>query len=189
MKMRTALYSMMLIACVAVVPSASGQQGQRPVWQQKSDYLMNGPAGYSARAAGQRMHQAREYSQHLYEYARPAPAQSIPIVVTKVEAEHIGQTLHAAAQNLAVVKKDAEKTNDKAILKKLELIDAHLAKATEHHKMMNIECCKDKVDGEAVAGRCDDLITELDKAIAEHASLIRLLGGKAAATVPAKEAK
>lgn len=187
--MRTALYSMLLIAGLVVVPSAFGQQGQRPVWQQKSDYLMHGPAGYSARAAGQRMYQAREYSQQLYEYARPTPTQTIPTVVTKVEAEHIGQTLHAANQNLAVVKKDAEKTNDKAILKKLELIDAHLAKAAEHHKMMNAECTKDKVDGEAVAGCCDNLITELDKALAEHASLIRLLGGKAPPAADAKETK
>jgi hypothetical protein len=187
--MKTALYSMMLVACLAVVPSAFAQPGQRPVWQQKSDYLMHGPAGYSARAAGQRIYQAREYSQQLYEYARPAPAQSIPTVVTKVEAEHIGQTLDAAKQNLAVVKKDAEKTNDKAILKKLELIDAHLAKAAEHHKMMNMECCKEKVDGEAVAGCCDNLMTELDKALAEHASLIRLLGGKAPPATAEKAAK
>jgi hypothetical protein len=83
--MKTAVYSLMLIACVAMVPAAFGQQ--RPVWQQKSDYLMHGPAGYSARSAGQRMYQAREYSQQLYDGARPVPAQSLPMVATRIEAE------------------------------------------------------------------------------------------------------
>lgn len=183
--MRTAFRSMIVTTCLFVcVTSALAQQ--RPVWQQKTDYLNNGPAGYSgspggysAYSAGTRLNDARQYTQQLYDYTQCAPAPQLQPMITKVESEHIGQTIQAAKQNLAVVKKEAEKSDDKAILKKLESIDKHLVSAVEHHKKMHMECCKDEVNGKSTGTCCDELMTELDKALSEHASLMRLLGGMA----------
>ncbi len=184
--MPTAFRAAIALACVlAFTPNLFAQT--RPVWQQKTDYLNNGPAGYSAHSAGTRLYDARQYTQQLYDYSQCAPAQQVMPAVTKVESEHIGQTIQAAKQSLAVVKKDAEATGNKAILKKLESIDKHLVSAAAHHKMMDMECCKEKVDGPATAKCCDELMTELDKALAEHASLIRLLGGSTPMTTPKPE--
>jgi hypothetical protein len=181
--LKTLFRSMIMTACLFFFVATTFAQ-QRPVWQQKSDYLNNGPAGYSASpggysaySAGTRLYDARQYTQQLYDYTQCAPASQLQPVVTKVESEHIGQTIQAAKQNLAIVKTEAEKAGDKAILKKLESIDKHLVSAMEHHKKMHMECCKAEIDGGAAANCCDELMTELDKALAEHASLMRLLGG------------
>lgn len=183
--MRVASRSMIVTASLFVLSTSAFAQ-TRPVWQQKTDYLNNGPAGYSASpggysaySAGTRLYDARQYTQQLYDYTQCAPAQQLQPAITKVESEHIGQTMQAAKQNLAVVKKEAEKSGDKNILKKLESVDKHLVAAMDHHKKMHMECCKDEINGKTTGTCCDELMTELDKALAEHASLMRLLGGMA----------
>lgn len=131
------------------------------------------------------MYDARQYTQRLYDYSQCAPAVPVTPAITKVESEHIGQTLQAAKQNLAAVKKESEKTKDQAVLKKLEAVNKHLSSALEHYKMMDMECCKGESDAVAISGCCDDVITELDKALAEHASLVRLLDVKGKTATPA----
>lgn len=192
--MRIASRSMIVAAFYCVLLTSAFAQ-QRPVWQQKTDYLNNGPAGYSASpggysaySAGTRLYDARQYTQQLYDYTQCAPAPQLQPAITKVESEHIGQTIQAAKQNLAVVKKEAEKSGEKTILKKLESIDKHLQLAMDHHKTMHMECCKNEIDGKMTGTCCDELMTELDKALAEHSSLMRLLGGTASTADP-KSAK
>lgn len=144
--------------------------------QQKTDYLLNGPRNYSARAAGVRINNARQCTQQLYEGAQQVPQGQWTPVITKIESEQIGQTIQAAKQNLAVVKQHDSKPADPEVVKKVESIEKYLEAALKHHKVLDMECCKDSVDGKAIAGCCDDVLTNLDKALAEQASLLRMLG-------------
>lgn len=172
--MHSKVASIILTTCIFV--SATPANAQRDPAQQKVDYLWNGPRSYSANAAGNRIYNARQSTQQLYDYTQCAPPQQVIPMITKVESEHIGQTIHTAQQNLVLVKKDLDKPADPAVVKKVETIEKYLEAALKHHKMMDMECCKEKVDGSAVAGCCDEVLTNLDKALAEQASLMRLLG-------------
>lgn len=174
--MRYFLASMIVAASLMV--SAHPAHAQREPGQQKLDYLTHGPSGYAAHAAGSRIYEARQYTQQFYDYTTVAPAPHVTTEITKVESEHIGQTLVAAQHNLAVVKKEAEKTGDQAVVKKVEEIQKHLNAALEHHKKTNMECCKEAINGGAVAACCHDCLADLDHALAEHASLMRLLKAK-----------
>ncbi len=171
--MNSKLASILLMTCLFV--SATPANAQREPGQQKFDYLY-GTRSFSANAAGNHISNARQYTQQLYDFTQCAPPQQVIPLVTKVESEHIGQTIHTAKQNLSVVKKDLDRPADPAVVKKVETIEKYLEAALKHHKMMDMECCKEKVDGSAVAGCCDEVLTNLDKALAEQASLMRLLG-------------
>lgn len=182
--MKIAFRALIVAMLVGVITGAASAQVRDPS-QQKLDYLWNGPrasSAYSAQAAGVRMTYARECAQQLQTYSTVAPREQVVQAVTKVESENIGQTLSAAKKNLANVKKDAEKTSDAAVLAKIESIQKHLDAAMESHKTMDMACCKASVEGEEVTKCCDDVMTELDKALAEHASLMRLLQSKAKPT-------
>jgi hypothetical protein len=178
--MKTLFASMVAMTCLFASMSPAFAQIRDP-GQQKTDYLWNGPrssSNYSAHSAGTRIYDARQYTQQLYNYTTVAPAPNVRTEITKVESEHIGHTLAAAQLNLAVVKKEAEKTGDQAVVKKVEAIQKHLTSALEHHKKMNMECCMTAINGGAVAACCHDCLADLDHALAEHASLMRMLKPK-----------
>lgn len=144
----------------------------------RGDYGTTG-ARHSVQSAGTRIGHARQYTQQLYDYSQNCPTGQLQAPVVKLESEQIGNTLQTARKNLEPVKKVATAAKDEEILKRIESIDKHLIAAADHHKMLHMECCKDEAGNETVENCCSDLMTELDKALAEHAALIRQLKPKA----------
>lgn len=141
------------------------------------------PTYQSTRSAGQYLQSANTGCQDLYQYVQTAPKVAPP--VAKPASEDIAKNVGAAQKELGTVRKEA--TGDKAVLAKLDAIEKHLAAAMEHHKKMHGECCKeDNVDAETTAECCSDMLTEIEKAQAEHRALLRLLNPPKAA--PAKAA-
>lgn len=131
-----------------------------------------GTGAYSStRSAGRYLQSANDGCQDLYQYTYTTPAVAPP--VAKKASEDISKNVDAAKKDLGTVRKEA--ASDKAVLAKLDAIEKHLAAAMGHHKMMHEECCKDHVDAEKTADCCSDMITELEKAQAEHRALMRLL--------------
>lgn len=150
----------------------------------RGDYGYTG-ARHSFQSGGTRIGHAREYTQQLYNYSQGcAPGQLQPGVV-KSESEQIGNTIQTARKSLDSVKKVATTAKDEDVVKRLESIDKHLLAAVDHHKMLHMECCKDEVGNESVGNCCSDLMTELDKALAEHAALNRMLKVKDLPKTPA----
>lgn len=130
-----------------------------------------GTGFYAGRSAGRKMRSVRSYSQGVYEYATRAP--KMATVVTESDSELIGQTLQSTKRDVSTMRK--EHAADKEILARLDEIDKHLAAALEQHKKMHEECCKDEPNADMTMVCCNDLMKELDKAIAEHAALMRKL--------------
>lgn len=166
--------SMLLLTATVSVAFAQLDAGAKA----RGDYGYTG-ARHSLQGAGTRIGHAREYTQQLYDYAQGCPTGGLQPPIVKQESEQIGNTIQAARKNLEPVKKVAATAKDDDILKKIESIDKHLVAATEHHKMLHMECCKDEAGNESIGNCCSDLMTELDKALAEHAALIRQLKPKA----------
>lgn len=125
----------------------------------------------STRSAGRYLQSANEGCQDLYQYAQTAP--KVAPAVAKPASEDIAKNVQAAKKDLGTVRKEA--TGDKAVLAKLDAIEKHLAAAMEHHKKMHEECCKDDANSETTAECCSDMLTEIEKAQAEHRALLRLL--------------
>lgn len=125
----------------------------------------------STRSAGRYLQSANDGCQDLYQYTNTTPA-IVPSVAKKA-SEDISKNVDAAKKYLGAVRKEA--AGDKAVVAKLDAIEKHLAAAMDHHKKMHEECCKDHVDAEKTADCCSDMITELEKAQAEHRALMRLL--------------
>jgi hypothetical protein len=175
MKMASILAgSILLLTATASVAFAQLDAGAKL----RGDYGYTG-ARHSVQGAGTRIGHAREYTQQLYTYAQGCPTGTLQPPIVKQESEQIGNTIQAARQNLDSVKKVAATAKDEDILKRIESIDKHLVAAADHHKMLHMECCKDEAGNEAIGNCCSDLMTELDKALAEHAALIRQLKPKA----------
>ena len=137
----------------------------------------------STRSAGQYLQSANAGCNDLYQYAQTAP--KVAPAVAKPASENIAKSVDGAKKDLGTVRKEA--TGDKAVLAKLDAIEKHLAAAMEHHKKMHEECCKDDADGEKTADCCSDMLTEIEKAQAEHRALLRLLNPPKAAPAPAKK--
>jgi len=167
---------MILVAgLVAIAATNSAVYGQLDAGAKaRGDYGYTG-ARHSVQAAGTRIGHAREYTRQVYDYSRNCPPGSIQAPVVKMESEQIGSTIQTARKNLDSVKSVANKAKDEDIVKRIDTIDKHLAAAAEHHKMLHMECCKDEVGNEAAGNCCNDLMVELDKALAEHAALLRQL--------------
>jgi hypothetical protein len=138
-----------------------------------------GTGAYSStRSAGRYLQSANDGCQDLYQYTYTTPAVAPP--VAKKASEDVSKNVDAAKKDLGAVRKEA--AGDKAVQAKLDAIEKHLAAAMDHHKMMHEECCKDHVDADKTADCCSDMLTELEKAQAEHRALMRLLNPPKPAT-------
>ena len=165
----TWILSFALAAAVLTV-GISDATAQRDAGAKMRGEFGTGPYS-STRSAGRYLQSANDGCQDLYQYTYTTPAVAPP--VAKKASEDISKNVDAAKKDLGTVRKEA--TTDKAVLAKLDAIEKHLAAAMGHHKMMHEECCKDHVDGDKTADCCSDMITELEKAQAEHRALVRLL--------------
>jgi hypothetical protein len=120
------------------------------------------------------MRHARDYSSDLHNYSRQV--KKIEPQVAKQESAKLGENIAAAQHDLSAIRKSA--ADDKAVLAALDVIDNHLARAAETHKMLHAECQKEMVDGKVCTHCCNEITKELEKAMAEHAALLRTLDGQ-----------
>lgn len=132
-----------------------------------------GKGFWANQRASRSLRHARDYSRDLYLYSRQAVV--VSPTVAKAESENLGRNIDLAKKEVAAIRKEYE--GNKEVASALAGIDKHIAKAAETHKSLHEECCKDKPDGHVCASCCSDITKELDKALAEHAALIRKLEG------------
>lgn len=129
------------------------------------------------------MRHARDYARDLHYYSRDV--EKVQPNVAKVESDSIGKNIETAQQELAVVRKQAG--DDKETLAALEAIQTHLANAAKIHQTLHKECLKDSIDPGVSMECCNDITKELEKAMAEHAALLRGLDPRAQKDAAPKE--
>jgi len=123
----------------------------------------------SMKSTSRNLHTARGYASGVYSY--PAPMMQSQPSIPRQEAVIIGHALTGAQQSLVITKQQL--ANDKDALARIDVLEKHLAAAVENHKQLHAECMKPAADGKMTASCCNDLIKDLDKAIAEHDALVR----------------
>jgi predicted cupin superfamily sugar epimerase len=130
---------------------------------------------------------ARDYARDIYQYSSPRPVyqynQGVPVIqystapavvsapVMKSESQWLGQTIVGAQQHVAVLQEQCKSSPSK--LESVKTITQHLTKAAELQKDLHMECCKETVDRMVCAMCASKIVKELDKAAAEHESLVR----------------
>ena len=158
--------------CFAVVGAVILSSNLSAFAQQRSREYMGKPHyGSSTFRAGRNMSHARDYSRDLYYYTRDAQAPDPEQV--KSESSELGRNLDATKKELAAIRK--EYAGDKEALASLKVIEDHLANAAAQHKTLHAQCQMDNFDETAGMKCCSDITKELEKAIAEHAALMRKL--------------
>lgn len=158
--------------CLAVVAMVMLSNNLSAFAQQRSREYMGKPHyGSSTFRASRNMSHARDYSRDLYYYTRDA--QTIDPELVRSESRELGRNIDATKKELATIRK--EYTADKEVLASLKVIEDHLTNAAAQHKTLHAQCQMDTFDGTAGMKCCSDITTELEKAIAEHAALLRKL--------------
>ncbi|WP_278470007.1 hypothetical protein [Gimesia maris] len=167
-------HSRLLLAgiCFAIVApailskdlSAFAPPGSRP-------YMGKPHYGSSTFRSSRNMNHARDYSRDLYYYTRDA--QTIDPELARSESTELARNIDATKKELATIRK--EYAGDKEVLASLKVIEDHLTNATAQHKTLHAECQMDTFDRTAGMKCCSDITKELEKAMAEHAALMRKL--------------
>ncbi len=162
-----------VIAAMVAISSPSTVLAQRDAGAKARGEF--GKGFWSNQRASRKMRHARDYSRGFYRYSRDA--RTIQPSVAKSESDELGRNIDATRKELATVRE--EYAADKEVLAGLKVIEDHLAKATAQYKTLHAECQKGTVDG-IVGMKCCNVITkELEKAMAEHAAMMRKLEIKA----------
>lgn len=136
-------------------------------------------ADHKVRGDYLRGNEARTYQQHAqdrakmlyYEYTQPQP--QIPRQDQKEAAGEIRKELTASDKALAKLKSAHAKEPD--IVKLIESIEKHHAKAHEVCGMLEEECTKEHGDHVVCGQCCSDMWHELDAAQAETQKLFKML--------------
>lgn len=140
--------------------------------QNRSRKYMGKPHyGSSTFRASRNMSYARDYSRDLYYYTRDA--HTIDPEIATSESTELGRNIDATKKELATIRK--EYAGDKEVLTSLKIIEDHLTNAAAQQKTLHAECQRDTFDGTAGMTCCSDITKELEKAMAEHAALLRKL--------------
>ena len=139
--------------------------------QRSRDFMGKPHYGSSTFRASRNMSHARDYSRDLYYYTRDA--QTIDPELVKSESTELGRNIDATKKELAKLRK--EYAGEKEVLASLKVIEDHLANAAAQHKTLHAQCQMDTYDETAGMKCCSDITNELEKAIAEHAALMRKL--------------
>lgn len=134
----------------------------------------------SMNSTSRNLHTARGYASGVYTY--PAPVIQSQPSIPRNDTVIIGHALTGAQQSLAITKQQL--ANDKDALARIDALEKHLAAAVEKHKQLHAECMKPVADGQMTASCCNDLIKDLDKAIAEHDALVRKVSPPQAENAP-----
>lgn len=131
--------------------------------------LRSGTGLWENDSASRRMRHARDYANGLFDYSRRART-VVPSYATN-EAAEIDRNVQQARKSLeSVLKANSE---DKKVLATLDSIEKHLAATLKHHEEFCAECAKAEGDSAQMMSCCNEMLTELDKAIAEHQALMR----------------
>ncbi len=161
--------AVLAMAAAAVEPVAllTQRMGINPIERR----LRPGDGYWANQRAARNMQHARDYMSGLYDYT--VRAERVAPAVAQSEVEAVTRNLQATRQNLTVVRETAPE--DQAVKTSIDGIEQHLKRAIELHQTLHEECHRQEIDREATADCCNDLIRELDQAIAEHGALMRQL--------------
>ena len=158
--------------CLAIVAAMIVTDVSQAIAQNKSREYMGKPHyGSSTFRSSRNMSHARDYSRDLYYYTRDA--QTIDPELARSESTELGRNIDATKKELATIRK--EYAGDKEVLASLKVIEDHLTNATAQHKKLHAECQMDTFGRTAGMKCCSDITKELEKAMAEHAALMRKL--------------
>ena len=173
-KVRKVLLSLCVaLAAMVVVSGPTAALAQRDAGAKARGEF--GKGFWSNQRASRNMRHARDYSRGFYRYSREA--RTIQPEVAKTESAELGRNIDAAKKELATVRE--EYAGDKEVLASLKVIEDHLTKAAAQHKTLHAACQQDTVDGTVGMECCNVITKELEKAMAEHAALMRKLEIKA----------
>lgn len=160
------------IVCAAFVSPPSISEAQGPKSRSTAVRRQHPGQGFWAnQRASRNMSHARDYSRGFYNYSRSV--QTISPEVAQSEVTQLGRNIEACKNEVATVRKEYEGNKD--VADSLAVIDKHLAVATEQQKMLDEECHKDSPDGTVCMHCCNAITKELEKAMAEHAAMMRTL--------------
>ncbi len=139
-----------------------------------------GTGFWTNQRAARRMQHALDYSKGIYEYSRDA--KEVQAKIAEKESAELGRNIEAAKNEVSAIRK--EYGDDKNVQASLKAIEEHLSAAATQHEKLHAECQSDQVDSSKTMECCNTITKELEKAIAEHAALMRQLGidKKAAST-------
>lgn len=165
--------------CICLIAVTALQEATPSYGQQRRSIAERrqrpGQGFWANQRASRNLRHARDYSQSLYRYS--LGVEIMQPDVARSESEELGAKLEATKKELAAIRKEVGDDNE--VQAALQAIEDHLTKATAKHKELHAECCKEKVDGAVCAICTNDIIKELEKAMAEHAALQRHLELKA----------
>lgn len=167
----------LLIGGAILALSVAALQGeamaQRGAAQKSLDmYFPN----WNNQSAQRRMRHARDYGRGLFDYSWRA--RSVNPQYATSEAAEVERNVQEARKNLKDVRK--ENSDDKQVVASLESIEKHLAAALKHHGEFCAACATEEGEDAKMMSCCNEMLTELDKAIAEHEALMRRLATTAA---------
>lgn len=161
------LASLLAMAAAVEPVAVLAQRGVNPIERR----LHPGQGYWGNQRAARSIQHARDYTSGLHDYT--IRAERIAPAIAQSEAEGVTHNLQATQQNLAVVRETAP--DDQAVRDSIGKVEQHLKKAAELHQTLHEQCHRQEIDREATAECCNDLIKELDLAIAEHGALMRQL--------------
>jgi hypothetical protein len=170
-KLLLSLFVVMAAMVVGLVPSTTWAQRDAGA-KARGEF---GKGFWSNQRASRNMGHARDYSRGFYRYSRDA--HTIQPEVAKTESAELGRNIDAAKKELATVRE--EYAADKEVLASLKVIEDHLAKVAAQHATLHAACQQDTVDRTVGMECCNVITKELEKAMAEHAALMRKLEIKA----------
>lgn len=171
----TSRWSLVSLAAVGLVAALVGVEASAQKPRSGVERRQHPGQGFWANdRAARRLSHARDYSAGIGGYA--ARADEIQPSVAQAESQEVGRNLAAAGKELRVVRKAV--ADDKAAVATVDSLAKQLAAAEKQFELMNAECCKASVDGEATMRCCADLSATLDKMIEEHAGLMKRLYGE-----------
>ncbi|MFO0915889.1 MAG: hypothetical protein U0795_23220 [Pirellulales bacterium] len=158
-------FGAIVVAAILVLTASAYPQGSPKTSGQY------GKGFWENQRVSRNLRHAREYSQGLYRYQRSVP--QVQPEVIRSESVQLGQNIDNARKQVAVLKQGHGDNKD--VADSITAIEQHLAAAAEQHKVLHEECQKDKMDVSKGMDCCNMITKELDKAIAEHAALMRKL--------------
>jgi hypothetical protein len=131
-------------------------------------------ARYRGQAWSTDTYGAQSYARSYVEYARSVP--TVAKEVAKEASDAIGDYITKSITHMAWMREEAKKVNDKASLASIDVIDKSLADAKKAHYEMHGICLQETVDKAASMKCCQEIDASLQKAIDEHAKLMKRLG-------------
>jgi hypothetical protein len=149
------------LAATATAQGPTSPQAQAKAW-------------YRGQAWSTDTHGAQSYARNYVEYARSVP--TVATDVAKEASDAIGDYITKSITHMAGMRQEAKKANDKASLASIDVIGKSLADAKKAHDEMHGICLQTSIDKAGSMKCCQEIDASLQKAIDEHAKLMKRLG-------------